>query len=79
MADHGELHRDMINYLKNQTSCTSVQYLLPKIHKNKNPLSGRPIIPADESLTERISQFEDFFLQPHLTKIKSYVRKPLIS
>ena len=71
MADRGELHPQTTNYLKNDSPRTAILYLLPKIHKNKNPPPGRPIISANECPTERISQFVDFFLQPHLSKIKS--------
>ena len=49
-------------------------YLLPKIHKGKLPPPGRPIISAIGSPTKKISQFVDFFLQPHLQRMPSYVK-----
>ena len=48
---------------------------MPKIHKNKIPPPGHPIISANEFPTERISQLVDFFLQPHLMKLKSYIKE----
>lgn len=49
-------------------------YLLPKIHKGKLPPPGRPIISAIGSPSEKISEFVDFFLQPLLCSIPSYVK-----
>ena len=49
-------------------------YLLPKIHKPQRPPPGRPIISANDCPTERISQLVDFFLQPFIPDIDSYVR-----
>ena len=49
-------------------------YLLPKIHKNKTPVPGRPIVSANSSPTERISQLADHFLKPLVQDTKSYVR-----
>ena len=48
--------------------------MLPKIHKNKSPVPGRPIVSANSSPTERISQLADLFLQPLVSKTKSYVK-----
>ncbi len=74
LANRGKIHKDTAAYLKNSKPRMAALYLLPKIHKNKLPPPGRPIISANECPTERISQFVDFFLQSHLPKIKSYVR-----
>ena len=49
-------------------------YLLPKIHKNKSPVPGRPIVSGNSSPTERISQLADHFLQPLVQQTQSYVR-----
>ena len=49
-------------------------YMLPKIHKNKLPPPGRPIVSASGSPTEKISEFLDHFLQPLLVTIPSYVK-----
>jgi hypothetical protein len=52
------------NYLLNTKPRTAQLYLLPKIHKNKTPVPGRPIVSANNSPTEKISQLADIFLQP---------------
>ena len=49
-------------------------YLLPKIHKGIIPPPGRPILSANGSPTEKISQFEDHLLNPLCPKIRSYVQ-----
>jgi hypothetical protein len=62
------------DYLINSSPRTPQLYLLPKIHKNKKPVPGRPIVSANNSPTERISQLADHFLQPLVPKTKSYIR-----
>ena len=47
-------------------------YLLPKIHKPGNP--GRPIVASNGAPTENISRFVDFFLQPNVVHLQSYIR-----
>ena len=62
------------NYLLNESPRTPQLYLLPKIHKNTKPVPGRPIVSANNSPTEKISQLADFFLQPLVQNTKSYIR-----
>jgi len=62
------------SYLLNDNPRTPQLYLLPKIHKNKNPVPGRPIVSANNSPTEKISQLADFFLQPLVQGTKSFVK-----
>jgi len=47
-------------------------YILPKIHKPGNP--GRPIVSSNSHPTERISEFVDYYLQPLVSKLPSYVK-----
>ena len=47
-------------------------HLLPKIHKANNP--GRPVISSVNCHTSRISEFVDYYLQPDVKKLKSYVK-----
>ena len=53
-------------------------YLLPKINKASNP--GRPIVSANGHPTEKISEFVDLHLQPHVKKsavlLKGFNRIP---
>jgi hypothetical protein len=61
-------------YLHIEKPRTSQLYLLPKIHENKFPVPGRPIVSANNSPTEKISQLADFFLQPLVATTRSYVK-----
>ena len=47
-------------------------HLLPKIHKANNP--ERPVISTVNCHTSRISEFVDYYLQPEVKKLKSYVK-----
>ena len=48
--------------------------MLPKLHKNKLPPPGRPIISGNNSPTERISQLVDHFLKPASPLGPSYIK-----
>ena len=47
-------------------------YLLPKIHIVGNP--GYPIVSANGHPTEKLSEFMDLYLQPHIQYLPSYLR-----
>ena len=47
-------------------------YLLPKIHKLGNP--GRPIVSSCGAPTEKISQFVDYHLHPHVETLPSFIK-----
>ena len=47
-------------------------YLLSKIHKSGNP--GRPIVSANGHPTDRISEFVDFHLKPHVRNLSSFLQ-----
>ena len=51
---------------------TSKLYFLKKIHKN--PMGIRPIVSSCDSITEKISQFVDKWLQPYVKNLPSYVK-----
>jgi len=74
MHDNLEISDKCCSYLTNNSPRTPQLYLLPKIHKNQKPVPGRPIVSANNSPTERISQLADFFLQPLVHTTKSYVK-----
>ena len=61
MLSKCEIHKDTYVYLKNDKPRTSQLYLSPKIHKNKHKPLARPIISANESPAERISQLINHF------------------
>ena len=47
-------------------------YFLKKIHKT--PMGIRPIVSSCESVTENISQFLDYWLQPIMKSLPSYIK-----
>jgi hypothetical protein len=74
MFDEGELDISVVNYLHEQETKTSRFYLLPKIHKGITPPPGKPIVSANGSPTEKISQLVDHFLNPVSKLHKFYVK-----
>ena len=74
LLDSKDISDKCANYLCTKNPRTPQLYLLPKIHKNQTPVPGRPIVSANNSPTERISQWTDFFLQPIVSHTPSYVR-----
>ena len=74
LLDDQEISKKCSDYLVRTQPRTSQLYLLPKIHKNKNPVPGRPIVSANNSPTERISEFVDYFLKPLVKTTKSFVK-----
>ena len=55
--------------------CPARLYLLKKIHKN--PMGIRPIVSSCDSATENISQFIDYWLQPIMKSLPSYLKDTL--
>lgn len=49
-------------------------YILPKIHKNLEKPPGRPIMSANNHITERLSEYVDLHLKPHVQKTKAYIK-----
>ena len=47
-------------------------YILPYIHKKGNP--GRPIVSSNSHLTERISQFVDYHINPLVPTLESHIK-----
>ena len=70
----GEISTETRNYLINDSVRTARFYMLPKIHKNKIPPPGRPIVSGNGCPTEKISAFVDFFLNPLSKMFPSYVK-----
>jgi len=74
LLSENEISDKCADYLCNAQPRTPQLYLLPKIHKNKTPVPGRPIVSANNSPTEKISQLADHFLKPIVQTTKSYVK-----
>ena len=74
MRSNKEIDKKCFAYLLPNNPRPGRFYLLPKIHKGVLPPPGRPIISAIGSPTEKISEFLDFFLQPLLMSIPSYIK-----
>jgi hypothetical protein len=74
LKESEQISQKCADFLFNPQPRTPQLYLLPKIHKNKTPVPGRPIVSANNSPTERISQLADHFLKPLVQKTKSYVK-----
>ena len=74
MLSEGHIHLSCHTYLSDSKVRTAQFYMLPKIHKNSKTPPGRPIVSGNGCPTERISQFIDFFLQPCVKNICSYIK-----
>ena len=69
-----EISEKMFLFLSRGGNRTSVFYMLPKIHKNKTPVPGRPIVSSCDCPTEKISMLIDIILQPFVLHTNSYIR-----
>ena len=74
MLENNEISQQCAKYLLEGDTCTSIFYMLPKIHKNKSNPPGRPIVSSVGCPTERISQFVDILLRPYAQRGKSFIR-----
>jgi hypothetical protein len=74
LRDNDEISDKCADYLYLSKPRTPELYLLPKIHKGKTPVPGRPIVSGNSSPTERLSQLADYFLQPLVQNTPSFVR-----
>ena len=74
LLDEREIDDKCHQFLHIDKERTSLFYMLPKIHKRKENPPGRPIVSGNGCPTERISQLVDYFLQPTVKALPSYVR-----
>ncbi|XP_071160924.1 uncharacterized protein [Mytilus edulis] len=72
MCDNNIIDIDTLKYLKPEDSKPGRFYLLPKIHKPGNP--GRPIVSANGHPTEKIFEFVDYYLRPHVENLPSFIK-----
>lgn len=61
-------------FLLPYTRSTPYFYHLPKIHKSTTCPPGRPIVASTDSFTSGLSHYIDFFLQPIISGLPSYIR-----
>ena len=74
MLLHEEITESTFDYLANPSPRTPMLYTQPKIHKNVLPPPCRPIVSGNDSASERISKFVDWFLKPIVPTIPSYIK-----
>ena len=74
MIGDKEITQQVGNILKTKKPRTPNIYFLPKIHKQKTPPPGRPIVSANGCPTEKISAFVDIFLNPIVPNSEHYVK-----
>lgn len=67
-ADNKLLKKHEAKYLVPTVSKIPVIYYLTKIHKNSSNSPGRPIVSRIESLTSRLGEYIDLYLQPLVRK-----------
>ncbi|KAJ1144808.1 hypothetical protein NDU88_011103 [Pleurodeles waltl] len=72
--DNGWITKPEATFLNQADPKTPYFYILPKIHKNKHPPPGRPIVSGIGSTLEPLSQFCDWFLQPNVKRIPTYLK-----
>ena len=58
--------------LDSNNTCTQKIYFLAKIHKH--PIKVRPIVSCTDSPTNTASAYLDRLLQPHMRKVRSYIK-----
>lgn len=61
-------------YLVPDTCKVPIIYTIPKIHKNNTQPSGRPIINGIQSISARLGEFVDNYLQPLVPNMLAYLR-----
>ena len=74
MESSGEIGSDTIKFLEKSDGNLCRLFLLPKIHKRFFMVPGRPVISNCGYLTEHISEFLDYHLQPLAKQVKSYIK-----
>jgi hypothetical protein len=75
LLQNKEISEKCADYLVLDKPRTPQLYLLPKIHKGKTPVPGRPIVSGNNCPTERISQLADRFLQPLVQNTTDFLTK----
>ncbi|KAJ8044002.1 hypothetical protein HOLleu_11336 [Holothuria leucospilota] len=77
MLKEGDIDSSTAEYLTSGEVKTSRYYTLPKTHKDKDEdgnLKTRPVISGNGSPIERLSEFVDFYINPEMRKLPSFVK-----
>ena len=74
LFEEGQIDQTTYNFLRRDSPPPRTQriYFLKKLHKT--PIAVRPIVSGINGLTEKVSEFLDYFLQPIVTHIPSYLK-----
>lgn len=72
--DMKHLNEREAKFLANEHPVTPVLYALPKIHKSETDPPYRPIVSGINSLTEKVSEFVDYHIQPLVKTLPSFIR-----
>lgn len=72
--DQKILNKKEAMYLDPLFCRTPIIYFLPKIHKDTVNPPGRPIVNGIDSVSARLGQYIDFFLQPLVTKTPAFLK-----
>ena len=70
----GTLPKDSAKHILQNDPRPARFYLLPKIPKNINQPPGRPIMAGNGHPTEKLSEYVDLHLKPHIPEINSYIK-----
>ena len=76
LLSQGEISKKYFDYLSpigQQGIRTAELYLLNKVHSDP-PTKARPIISANGCPMERISEFDDLFLQPFVSEQHTFIK-----
>ena len=77
MLREGDIDKHTAEYLVPGEVKTSRYYTLPKTHKDTDAdghLKTRPVISGSGSPIERLSEFVDFYINPEMKKLDSFVK-----
>lgn len=69
------IREESFKYLINLTPTVETVFVLPKIHKERSPVPGRPTVSGNDNLTQGISIYEEGVHSPFVTAIPSCLRE----
>jgi len=72
MKENSHIDKNTFDYLKSDKPKAGRFYLLPKMHKVNN--HGRPIVSVNGHPKEKLSEFVDFHLKPHVEAKPSHLK-----